>query len=98
MFPFPVASAAGIYPALEPNAFRAMCASRWGTGRATGARGETCPAGAGRAAAAASAGGATRGVRATGGFGMFFLNGAGNVVDSWLVGVGVFPPDTPGEG
>src|SRR2546421_13090653 len=96
MFPFPVAPAAGIYPALEPNAVRDRSASRWGTGRAAGARGETCPARAGRVAATASAGGATRGVRVTGAFGMFFLNGAGNVGGSWLVGVGGFPPDPPG--
>ncbi|HEV3438701.1 MAG TPA: hypothetical protein VG122_15155 [Gemmata sp.] len=43
------------------------------------------------AAISALADEAMRDVRATDGFRMFFVNAAGNVADSWLVGAGVFP-------
>lgn len=36
--------------------------------------------------------------RAIGGFRSFFLNAAGTVADSWLVGAGVFPPGAWGMG
>ena len=41
---------------------------------------------------------AERGVRVTGAIGRVFLNDAGCVVDSWLVGAGVFPLGALGEG
>lgn len=47
---------------------------------------------------AAFAGWAKRGVPVTGGFRRFFLNRAGQEVDSWMLGVGLFPPDTWGIG
>jgi hypothetical protein len=89
--PFPVASSLGIYPTLElkrPGLDPGFVGEQIVLGVPDLAIGS---ASADPGASFALADEALRDVRATDGFWMFFLNAAGNVVDRWLVGAGVFP-------